>query len=248
MPSATPSTVNAVTGSNFPFSSNARSALHANRSTTTCCVACPTSTEPGWACDCRRAATFTASPSAANSTRSPAPIAPVMTGPVLMPIRTLRASTPHPSATSRPNVAMSSTMRRPARTARSASSSCAVGAPKSARTPSPARSFTVPPNASTAMTMRATASPTTSLSSSGSSRSPRAVEPTRSANRAVTSRRSSRMSTHASCDTEARPTIGEVSRSGAVRRERTGAPHARGGATTPGPYRTRPRRSARSPR
>ena len=39
-----------------------------------------------------------------------------------------------------PNVAMSSTMRRPARTARSASSSCAVGAPKSARTPSPARS------------------------------------------------------------------------------------------------------------
>ncbi len=59
-----------------------------------------------------------------------------------------------------------------ARTARSASSSWAIGAPNSASTPSPARSFTVPPNASTAPIIRATASPTMSLSSSGSSRSP----------------------------------------------------------------------------
>ncbi len=88
---------------------------------------------------------------------------------------------------------MSCVMRTAARTARSASSSCEMGAPNSASTPSPARSFTVPPNASTAWTTRATASPTMSLTSSGSSRSPSPVEPTRSANTAVTTLRSSRM-------------------------------------------------------
>src|SRR6266700_7271181 len=87
---------------------------------------------------------------------------------------------------------MSPAIFRAARTARSASSSCAVGAPNRASTPSPARSLMVPPNASTAPTTRATASPTMSLTSSGSRRSPSAVEPTRSANNAVTTFRSSR--------------------------------------------------------
>ena len=89
--------------------------------------------------------------------------------------------------------ARSSTIRSAARTARSASSSDATGAPKNASTPSPARSLTWPPSASTSRTMRATASPTTSLTSSGSSRSASAVEPTRSAKSAVTTLRSSRI-------------------------------------------------------
>src|SRR5438132_5162833 len=88
---------------------------------------------------------------------------------------------------------MAWTIRRPARTARSASSSCVTGAPNRARMPSPARSLTVPPNSSTAWTMRARASPTMSLTSSGSSRSARAVEPTKSAKSAVTTLRSSRI-------------------------------------------------------
>src|SRR5437868_3103137 len=70
--------------------------------------------------------------------------------------------------------------------------SACVSGPKRARTPSPARSFTVPSKDSITPIMRATASATMSLSSSGSSRSPSAVEPTRSAKSAVTTRRSSR--------------------------------------------------------
>jgi len=81
----------------------------------------------------------------------------------------------------------------PARTARSGSSSCVTGAPKSASTPSPARSLIVPPKSSTAWTMRAIASPTTSFASSGSSCSPSAVEPARSAKSAETTLRSSRI-------------------------------------------------------
>jgi hypothetical protein len=77
--------------------------------------------------------------------------------------------------------------------ARSGSSSWATGAPNSARMPSPARSLMVPPNSSTARTMRAMASPTMSFASSGSSVSPSAVDPTRSANSAVTAFRSSRI-------------------------------------------------------
>src|SRR5947209_9784684 len=68
-----------------------------------------------------------------------------------------------------------------------------MGAPKRASTPSPARSFTVPPNSSTVWTIRATASPTMSLTSSASRRSASAVEPARSANRAVMTLRSSRI-------------------------------------------------------
>src|SRR5436305_760212 len=83
-------------------------------------------------------------------------------------------------------------MRRPARTARSGSSSCAVGAPNSASRPSPAYSKTSPPNASTAAPIWATAPPTSVLKSSGSSRSPRAVEPTTSLKSAVTTRLVSR--------------------------------------------------------
>ena len=148
---------------------------------------------PARPCDCTRAAVLTASPSAAYSTRLPAPIAPTTTGPVWTPTRTPNPSTSHPRSTSRAYSRSRRTIRRAARTARSGSSSCAVGAPNSASTPSPARSLIVPPNdLDRADHARRSASPTISFSSSGSRRSASAVEPTRSANTAVTTRRSSR--------------------------------------------------------
>ena len=153
----------------------------------------PTSTVPGSAADWSLAARLTASPVAPYSMREPAPIAPTTTGPDSTPTRTPNPSIPQLPRTSSANSPISSTIRNPARRARSGSSSWATGAPKSASTPSPARSLTVPPNASTAPTIRPTASPTTSFSSSGSRRSPSAVDPTRSAKRAVTNRRSSRI-------------------------------------------------------
>src|SRR4051812_46642550 len=87
---------------------------------------------------------------------------------------------------------MASSTRSPASTARSASSSCATGAPKMTSAPSPAMRSTWPPSASVARTALATPSPTIAWRSSGSSRSPSAVEPTTSANRAVTTFRASR--------------------------------------------------------
>ena len=57
--------------------------------------------------------------------------------------------------------------------------------------PSPWYACTVPPYSSTARLIIVTHSPTSTLASSGSSRSPSAVEPTMSAKRTVTGRRSS---------------------------------------------------------
>src|SRR4249919_3103213 len=181
-----PTTSNAGTGSALPFSSSRCSSPHANRAPSARRVTPRTRTHPGDACDCRRAAVFSASPVAPYSTRPPPPIGPSTTSPVSMPTR--MASGRPASSSAR------STIRSAARIARSASSSCVTGAPKSARIPSPARSLTVPPNASTASTIRRTAPPRTSRASSGSIRSVSCVEPTTSANRAVTTLRSSRIS------------------------------------------------------
>ena len=188
-----PTTVKAVTGSAFPFRSSVFASFQPKSGSTSRCVASTTSTVPGEAAACSRAATLTASPSAAYSTRPPAPISPTTTRPVETPTRTPNPVTSQPRSTSRAYSSISSRTRSAARTARSGSSSWAVGAPKSASTPSPARSLIVPPKDSMAAMIRAIASPTISFSSSGSSRSARAVEPTRSANTAVTTRRSSRV-------------------------------------------------------
>ena len=193
-PSAAASTGRATTGAALPLSVSVTGSPHEKSGSASRCVSSPTRTVPGAAWDCSRAAVFTASPSALYSTRPPAPIAPTTTSPVSTPTRTPNPPTPQPRSTSAANCAMSSTIRRPARIARSASSSCATGAPNSASSPSPARSFTVPPKASTAPIIRAIASATISFRSSGSRRSPSGVEPTMSANSAVTTRRSSRMS------------------------------------------------------
>ena len=76
-----------------------------------------TSTVPGSACDCRRAAVLIASPVAPYSTRPPPPTGPSTTSPVSIPTRTAIGRSASP------------TMRSPARIARSASSSSMFGAP-----------------------------------------------------------------------------------------------------------------------
>ena len=82
-------------------------------------------------------------------------------------------------------------MARPARTARSGSSSWATGAPKTAITLSPMNLSTVPPKRVTSSPSRLSARSTMDLSASGSIRSATAVYPERSANSTVALRRSS---------------------------------------------------------
>src|SRR3954468_24649426 len=149
---ATPATGHAATTSPFPFSSGPSRSPHSNRPSTARCVASSTSTEPGAAADCSRAATFTVSPKAAYSTRAPPPTSPTTTAPVAAPTRTPKPSAPQPRLTSRAYSSISPTIRSAQRRARSASSSRVVGAPKKARTSSPARSLTWPPSDSTSLT------------------------------------------------------------------------------------------------
>ncbi len=107
-------------------------------------VAAPTTAESCGAAVWSRAAVFTTSPATIASPRSD--LAPSVTtaSPVLTPIRT---ESPR-SGPSSFNSAMASRMRKPARTARSASSSWAVGAPNTAITASPMNFSTVPPSRS----------------------------------------------------------------------------------------------------
>ncbi len=101
-------------------------------------VVSSTHTCPGAAADCTRAAVFTASPATI-----PCWVAPTVTAtsPVTRPTRIARSGTPTVS----PSDATASTSSSPARTARSASSSCAVGTPQTAITASPMNFSTVPP-------------------------------------------------------------------------------------------------------
>ena len=104
------------------------------------CVDSPTATAIGGAADCRRAATFTASPVRKPSPEPGSTSRRTRASPVLTPTRT---STAWPAMPGRAST--SSTRRRPARTARSGSSSCSVGTPKTATTASPMNFSTVPP-------------------------------------------------------------------------------------------------------
>ncbi len=82
-------------------------------------------------------------------------------------------------------------MARAARRARAGSSSWAIGTPKTAMTASPMNFSTVPPRASISSRAMAKYSPIRSRTTSASSDSARPVEPVMSANRRVTSFRSS---------------------------------------------------------
>jgi hypothetical protein len=148
-----------------------------------------TSTWPGSAACSIRAAALTASPVASASPGRGAVTA--MTEPVLMPMRSSSA-TPYRSPISSFSSPSRLRMRRAARSARAGSSSCTCGTPNAAMTASPMNFSTVPPSASISARMAAKNAPMTSFSRSASSRSPRAVEPVMSANRTVTTLRSSR--------------------------------------------------------
>jgi hypothetical protein len=100
-------------------------------------VASPTRTVPGAAADWSREAVLTRSPATI-----PWPIAPSVTA--ASPV-----STPPRACSPGPSVCTASTSSSPARTARSASSSWATGAPHSAITASPMNFSTIPPCRST---------------------------------------------------------------------------------------------------
>ena len=114
--------------------------------------------------------------------------------------RAPRATTASPvvtaarTATSRPSprkASIVSRIRNAARTARSASSSCATGAPKTAMTASPMNFSTVPPKLSMSAFTRSWYGRSVARTSSGSARSERSVKPTRSTKRTDTTLRSS---------------------------------------------------------
>ena len=119
-------------------------------------------------------------PWAALSPAAP-PIA-TSASPVLTPIRTARSRPGRVSFSS----ATASRIRRAVRTPRSASSSCAAGAPKTATTASPMNFSIVPSKRSISRRRVAWYASSSSRTSSGSLRSARVVKPTRSQKRTVT--------------------------------------------------------------
>jgi hypothetical protein len=116
--------------------------------------------------------------------------APTSASPVLTPMR-MRIG----ASRSCSNARTVSCIRRAARTARSASSSWATGAPNRATMPSPTILSTWPPKLMMSAASRSNISSTRFLTRSGSSRSDSAVKPTMSPNTTVTTRRSSLRST-----------------------------------------------------
>ena len=164
------------TGSVFPFACSIRRSPYSIAPCVARYVDSPTSTESVSATSSMRNVVVTTSPVAIPS---PAPDdAPSCTtaSPVFTPTRTPRTESRIASA---------------ARTARSASSSCVVGAPKTAITASPTNFSKVPPWCSSAARIRERCGLTAARRSSGSRPSPSAVESTRSAKSTVTTLRSS---------------------------------------------------------
>ena len=135
----------AVSLSGFPFAGRGGAAVVVTACWTTFDVSSPSRISPGCAACSIRFATLTASP---VTKPWPDDESPATTSPVLMPIRISSrvaqlASSSALSSESRARIAAA------ARTARSASSSCNVGAPKTAMTSSPMNFSTVPPWLST---------------------------------------------------------------------------------------------------
>ena len=130
---------------------------------------------------CSRAAVFTTSPDAMPSPASGRASSDTSASPVVIPTR---SSSPSSIAKSR--------IASAARTARSGSSSCAVGAPNSAMTASPMNFSTVPPWRSSSARTRSWYGRRSASTSSGSIDSARAVKPTRSQKTTVTTLRSRR--------------------------------------------------------
>ena len=117
----------------FPFISCEPASAYRIAASVARFVVSPTSTVPGSAADWMREAVLTRSPATI-----PWPWAPSVTAasPVRTPARAFRPGSSSGTAATR---------SRPARTARSASSSCAIGAPQTAITASPMNFSIVPP-------------------------------------------------------------------------------------------------------
>ena len=124
----------------MPLSSCAPRSSYTNAPPASACVCGAITTEPGSATDCSLDARLGVSPATAQRSDTSLPMrSPITTGPVAMPTRTRSLAA---GATS--SAWTASTMSSPARTARSASSSCARGYPKYAMMPSPAKRATTP--------------------------------------------------------------------------------------------------------
>src|SRR6266542_813120 len=146
----------------------------------------PTTTDPTGATDCSREAVFTTSPATFSPTWGPE--ANVTTAsPEFTAARTRMPAVGSAwfSSSTRPWIF------RAARIARSASSSCATGAPNTPMTASPMNLSRVPPYRSISSLARAWNGSSVRRTSSGSAWSERSVKPARSANRIETNRRSS---------------------------------------------------------
>ena len=133
----------ARSGSSLPLSSYSPASSNAIACDAARYVASPTSTVPGSAADCRREAVLTRSPATI-----PCPVAPIVTAasPVKTPARARRRCAASTPGSRLATVVTSSSADR---TARSASSSWAVGAPQTAMTASPMNFSIVPPCRST---------------------------------------------------------------------------------------------------
>ena len=125
-------------GSALPFSSRSPATAKPIALPAARCVAPSTSTYPGSAADCTRAAVFTASPATIPWLTAPSVTA---TSPVTTPARAASAGNP----ASLPSAATALTRSSAARTARSASPSVATGVPQTAITASPMNFSTTPP-------------------------------------------------------------------------------------------------------
>ena len=137
-PATTSSRRRAATGSLLPFAATDGTGSARTASRTKPNVESPSRISPGAAACSSRAAVLTASPTAIVCP------SPATTSPVFTPVRaSIRRPKSRSSSSLRP--ASASRISAAARTARSASSSCSVGIPKTAMTASPMYFSTVPP-------------------------------------------------------------------------------------------------------
>ena len=171
-------------GAALPLTIDAGSGSVSKRCRTARKVASPITMESRGARHCIREVVLTTSPATASPTCGPVP-KETTASPVLTAMRTAMVGSLRRS---------SSIVRRicnAARTARTGSSSWAIGAPNTPITASPMNLSSVPPNRSRSLLTPAWKGTNVRRTSSGSARSERSVKPTRSTNRIVTTRRSS---------------------------------------------------------
>ena len=179
-----PSTRHTSSGSVLPFTFAGGSAEVSKAPSTSRWVVSPITRPSRGASACILEVVLTTSPATASPTCGPSPKV-TTASPVSTAMRTAM------SGSSRRSSTIESRIRRAARTARIGSSSCASGAPNTPITASPMNLSSVPPKASRSSFTREWNGTSVRRTSSGSARSDRSVNPTRSTNRIVTTRRSS---------------------------------------------------------